>query len=167
MTIAQELDDQYGVYSARCNARHTKLAKAAGNIASGFIKYLGLTIPTWNKGDGTVGGDRVRLGVGEPESFEEKTWTQLSSMNDGSIHFSLSYTLASAATFRAFHVIFELSIRIEDVGYRVTIKHRPKAVLLTADQVENQDFDTVYEEIVSGIRFCTDPASVVIPQPAE
>ena len=165
MSIAQELDEQFEQFSIKGNARHIALTKLAGSLASKFPDYLGLTSKKWNKSDGSVGGSRVTLGTGGPENFQEVPWMQLTTKTDGSINFSIAYMLVSPERANKQLLVMEMSIKIQDDCYLVTMKHNNQPVAIGAEDVEKQDFSPVYDVLVSGIKKVTDPDTIIIPVP--
>lgn len=164
MSIADELDANYELYEARMQAQSSALRRLAGVFQTGYAKYVGATPNVWNKPDGKVGGTRVRLGVGEPQSFEEMAWPKLPTFTDGSVPFSICHTLVSGNTGSVYHIVFLLTARCTPDGYQLSLEHHDGTFFFTADQASASDFIGVYAAMVEAIKRNSNPASVIIPQ---
>lgn len=162
MSIFEELNEQYERYDAALTLQHNLLAKSVGALSAGFGGFLGLTKAHWHDEEGKRGERYIRLGVGAPKAFEEKIWPQFTSIG-GVVDFSLAVTLESdSATYRRYTYVFEGKAQFNSDGYEYRFKGIDYPVVLTATQVEAEDFSDVYRVLVDKLKGEFDPDSILI-----
>lgn len=162
MSIIDELNEQYEIYDAALTLQHNLLIKSLGALSGGFASYLGLLKAHWHHADGKRGDRYVRLGTGAPKSFEEKVWPQLTSV-DGIVEFSLAVTLESEnATFKRYTFVFEGEAKFVAEGYEYRFKGIDYPVILSAEEVESEDFRELYKVLIDQLKSNFDPDSVLI-----
>ncbi|MEN5111302.1 hypothetical protein ABE521_20885 [Pseudomonas sp. TWI672] len=159
----EELDSMYSQYTAKANAQDMVLKKFVNALAAGLPAYLGLPENAWYRADGRKGGARVRLGLGKPESFDEKTWLEIPTFTDGSVNFSVAYSLVSGGDENPYHIVFELKVECYPEFFVVQLKHHEQDLHVSADQEDKNRFNDVYSAMVEGIKRVSDPARIKIP----
>ncbi|UVK81431.1 hypothetical protein LOY46_17890 [Pseudomonas sichuanensis] len=160
MTIYTELQNRFEAREAALAKQVYLLSKAAAGLSDNFGKYLGLPSPRWNYPDGKAGDYYVRFGVGERSSFEEKPWTQMSSL-DGVVSFSMALTLISEDRFARTIFVFPMSVEFFDTGYLFKLNEGEQVLISVAD-VQSGAFDEVYSKMVARLGRILDPSQVLI-----
>ncbi|MBA2927069.1 hypothetical protein G9Q86_00685 [Pseudomonas sp. CCUG 57209] len=162
MSIIEELNEQYERYDAALTLQHNLLTKSLGGLSVGLGSYLGLTKAHWNDKEGKRGDRYVRLGVGAPNVFEEKMWPQLPSTG-GVVEFSLAVTLeCETATYQRYTFVFEGRLQFSSGGYEYRFQGIDSPIVISAAEVEADDFTSVYRALVDKLKKAFDPASIVI-----
>ncbi|VVN67590.1 hypothetical protein PS726_00194 [Pseudomonas fluorescens] len=162
MAIFDELRDRYTQYDAALTLQLQLLSKTADLLVSNLGPYIGLPHPTWHKSDGEVGGRYIRLGTGKESSFEEKNWTELSSLG-GVVDFTLALMIDAAEDkFPKQNLIFEISVSFCSDGYQFKIRSFPEPIVVSTEDVRNRKFNAVYDALVDRIKHIFDPARVEI-----
>lgn len=159
MSLYEDLQKRYVIREDAIQTQLHLLSKSAGDLASGFGKYLGLQEARWNHPDGKVGDRYVRLGEGSAAAFKEKHWPELSSVN-GKVNFSISLTLVSEDRGSRTAYIFDLSVQFCDVGYLFDVNS--KGVTLSVEDVKAGSFEPVYNQIVEILIGRLDPSKILI-----
>ncbi|QRK85088.1 hypothetical protein JN757_04730 [Pseudomonas granadensis] len=159
MSLYVDLQKRYETRETAIQAQLHLLSKAAGDLASGFGKYLGLPGDRWNHPDGKAGDRYVRLGEGAANAFKEKRWHELSSLN-GKVEFSLALTIVSEDRDNRTSYVFDLSVQFCDEGYLFDING--KGVTLEVDAVKSASFEPVYNQIVETLIARLDHSKILI-----
>lgn len=162
MSIFEELRQRVVQHDSVLKIQLRLLAKAADEMVAGFGGYLGLPAQTWTHPDGTVGHRYVRLGVGDPNNFVEKSWLELSSY-DGRVDFSLALTIdPQEVMIGRKTIVFEFSVRFVQEGYEFKFNGPDTPVILSAEDVKMQSFEKVYQVLVSRVEALFDSTKIEI-----
>ncbi|OLS61873.1 hypothetical protein [Pseudomonas putida] len=159
MSIYADLQKRYESHETALHTQLHLLSKAAGDLAAGFGKYLGLPGERWNHPDGKVGERYVRLGEGSVDSFQEKRWIELSS-SKGKVDFSIAITLVSEDRDSRTTYIFSMGVQFCEDGYLFEVQGH--GVSLAIEAVKAGVFDPVYMLIVDRLVARLDPSSILI-----
>lgn len=162
MSIFDDLNEQYVQYDAALTLQHQQLVRAVGDMAVGYERFLGITKTHWFNDDGTKGERYVRLGVGDPDRFQEKGWFQLSSVG-GSVDFSIAITLESPeSVYPRFTFVFEGNACFVDEGYEFTFEGIPYPIVVSPLKVKNLDFNSVHDALTLALKSEIDPSKVAV-----
>lgn len=159
MSLYADLQKRYEARETAIQTQLRLLSKSAGDLASGFGKYLGLPGDRWSHPDGKAGDRYVRLGEGSASAFKEKHWPELSSVN-GKVDFSLAFTLVSEDRDSRTTYVFDMSVQFCDGGYLFDVNG--KGVTLSVDAVKSGSFEPVYNQIVEILIARLDESKVLI-----
>ncbi|MFJ2982241.1 MULTISPECIES: hypothetical protein [unclassified Pseudomonas] len=159
MSIYSDLQRRYVSRETAIQAQLHLLSKSAGDIASGFGKYLGLPGDRWHHLDGKAGERYVRLGQGSASAFQEKRWIELSSLN-GKVDFSIALTLVSEDRESRACYVFDMSVRFCDAGYLFEINGQ--SVVLSVEDVKAGSFEPVYNQLVQILISRLDDSDILI-----
>lgn len=162
MSIFDDLNERYARFEAAQTLQHNLLIKAVGALPGGFGKHIGLTVLHWHDEDGKAGARYIRLGVGAPESFEEKPWVSLTSMN-GVVSFSLAVTVDSNLPLRPrMTYVFEGTVRFCPDGYDFAFKGLPSPIIVSPEKVIAGELSAVYDALVESLYKSFDPSLIEI-----
>lgn len=161
MTLFEDIQRRYEDLEAAQLLQLNLLAKAAGNMASGFPTYLGLTAPRWTDRNGKVGDSYVRLGEGASDKFQEKRWMLLGSIG-GVVPFSLAVTIQSSDKSMQTTYVFEMSVKFCEDGYLFDLKDIVEPVVLSVEDVKQENFAPVYNLLLARLRTVLDPSKILI-----
>ncbi|WP_172232377.1 hypothetical protein [Pseudomonas sp. CM25] len=159
MSLYSDLQQRYESRESAIQGQLYLLSKAAGELASGFGKYLGVPSDKWNHPDGKAGERYVRLGEGSASAFKEKRWVELSSLK-GKVDFSIALTLVSEDRASRVTYVFELGVQFTEFGYLFEVNGR--GVPLTVEDVKAGDFEPVYSQIVEQLLARLDKSDILI-----
>lgn len=159
MSLYSDLQKRYETRETAIQTQLHLLSKSAGDLASGFGKYLGLPADRWNHPDGKVGDRYVRLGEGSAAAFKDKHWPELSSLN-GKVDFSIALTLVSEDRNNRTTYVFDMSVQFCDGGYQFDVNG--KGVTLSVDAVKSGSFEPVYNQIVEMLIARLDQSKILI-----
>jgi len=161
MSIADELDKIFEQRVFRTKAQGLMLRRLAHLFFEGFVAYVGANPNVWNKPNGKVGGQRVKLGEGQGDEFKPTVWTHLA-VSLGAIEFSIAYTLSCRESGSAYEIIVPVVIRAIDDGYLVTFGRLDEEFLVSRIEDLEGRFDSVYAAIIEGLKPLVDPNSVIL-----
>ena len=162
MSIFDDLNERYARFEAAQTLQHNLLTKAVGSLPGGFGKYIGLTEPFFYDDDGKNGKRYIRLGVGAPESFEEKAWLSLGS-RAGVVSFSLAVTVDSRLPLQSrMTYVFEGTVRFCPGGYDFAFKGLPSPIIVSPEKVIAGELDAVYAALVESLFKSFDPSLIEI-----
>lgn len=159
MSLYSDLQKRYETRETAVQTQLHLLSKSAGDLASGFGKYLELPGDRWNHPDGKAGDRYVRLGEGSASAFKEKRWMELSSLN-GTVNFSLALTVVSEDRESRTIYVFDMSVQFCDDGYLFEVNG--KGVTLGVDDVKAGSFEPVYNLIVEKLITLLDQSQILI-----
>ncbi|SPO68127.1 hypothetical protein [Pseudomonas sp. JV241A] len=160
MSIYTDLQNRYENREAALAKQVYLLSKAAAGLSDSFGSYLGLPSPRWNNPEGKPGDYYVRLGVGERNAFEEKPWTQMSSLG-GVVSFSIALTLVSEDCYSRTTYVFPVSVEFVEGGYLFKLNEGDQ-VLLSVAEVTSGAFSEVHSKMVERLTQILDPSKVLI-----
>lgn len=160
MTIAEQIDQQYGTYQEKVFARQAAQRKIAADIASGFVTYLGLSPNAWFDDHGNKRGTRIELGLGQGESFSATPWMSLPINKNGEVEFAISYVLVGHRG--NYTLTYDLRLAVTPEGYEVTVGHIAPSVALSSYDVDTHSYDELYSLMVEALRSKIDPDAVIL-----
>jgi hypothetical protein len=163
MTLYEQIKNRFQEQEAAQNMQLNLLARAAGNIASGFGNYLGTPDQLWKGTDGKS-GRYVMLGTGNGTGFEEKRWMALTSTG-GVVDFTIAVTvLGSDDAIPRCTLTFPISAKFCDQGYEFAVHYQNNVtpVIISPEEVKAGQFAALYNVLTERLLAYFDPAKVLI-----
>jgi len=153
MTIYQQIQQRIMQYDQALDDQCDLLTKAAGDLAHGFSRYLGI-----------VEAGCVQLGVGERDSFKKVLFVNLECEAGGAglLEFTIRLCVeVPVGTQSQWARDFPIQLSFFGTGYRFTVESTKKQFSLTPLQVQNCEFNEIYDELSILLMDAYDPDKVL------